>query len=58
MKEKTAIIIAHRLSTIQNTDKIYLLENWNIVESWKYNELMNKKNKFYNLANPEHLILN
>ena len=58
MKWKTTIIIAHRLSTIQNVDKIFVLENGRIVESWNYNELMkNKKGKFYGLANPDHLIL-
>ena len=57
MKWKTTIIIAHRLSTIQNVDRIFVLENGKIVESWNYDELMKKKKKFYNLANPEHLIL-
>ncbi len=58
LKWKTSIIIAHRLSTIQNADKIFMLENWKIVEEWNYEELMNKKSKFYSLANPEHLIIN
>ena len=57
-KWRTSIVIAHRLSTIQNADKIFMLENWKIVEEGNYEELMNKKAKFYNLANPEHLILN
>jgi ABC-type multidrug transport system fused ATPase/permease subunit len=35
-----------------------MLENWKIVEIGNYKELMNKKAKFYNLATPEHLILN
>ena len=58
MKWRTSIVIAHRLSTIQNANKIYMLENWKIVEEGKYNELMDKKGKFYGLANPEHLIIN
>jgi len=58
MKWRTSIVIAHRLSTIQNADKIFMLENWKIVEEGKYNELMDKKGKFYGLANPEHLIIN
>jgi ABC-type multidrug transport system fused ATPase/permease subunit len=57
-KWRTSIVIAHRLSTVQNADKIFMLENGEIVETWKYEELMNKEAKFYNLANPEHLILN
>jgi hypothetical protein len=35
-----------------------MIENWEIIETWTYKELINKKAKFYNLANPEHLILN
>jgi len=57
MKWKTTIIIAHRLSTIQSVDKIFVLENGKVVESWNYEELMKKKWKFYGLANPDHLIL-
>ena len=58
MERRTSIIIAHRLSTIQSVDKIFMLESWEIVESWNYKELMNKKWKFYELANPDHLIIN
>lgn len=57
MKWKTSIIIAHRLSTIQHVDKIFVLENGKVVEEWNYDELMKSKNKFYNLANPDKLIL-
>ena len=57
MKWKTSIIIAHRLSTIQNVDKIFMLENWKIIEFWKYEELISKKGKFFELANPDNLIL-
>lgn len=58
MKWRTSIVIAHRLSTIQNADRIFMLENWKIIEEWNYEELMNKKDKFFKLANPEHLIIN
>jgi ABC-type multidrug transport system fused ATPase/permease subunit len=58
MEWRTSIVIAHRLSTIQNADKIFMVENGKIVESWKYKELMKNKGKFYQLANPEHLIIN
>ncbi len=57
MKGKTSIIIAHRLSTIQHADVIYVLEAWRVVESGSYKELMKKQKKFYDLANPEKLIL-
>ena len=58
MKWRTSIVIAHRLSTIQNSDKIFVLEDWKIVEEWTYNQLMNNKAKFFELSNPEHLIIN
>lgn len=57
IKWKTSIIIAHRLSTIKKVDKIFVLENWKIVESWNYEELMNLWWKFYELANPDKLII-
>lgn len=58
MKWRTSIVIAHRLSTIQNSDKIFVLEDWKIVEEWTYNQLMDNKAKFFELSNPEHLIIN
>ena len=58
MKGRTSIVIAHRLSTIQNADNIFMLEDWKIVEEWNYKELMKKKEKFYNLANPDNLVIN
>ena len=55
---KTSIIIAHRLSTIKKVDRIFVLKDWNIVEEGKYDELLEKKWYFYNLANPEKLVIN
>lgn len=57
MKWRTTLVIAHRLSTIQNSDKIFMLEKWQIVEYWKYEELISKKGKFFELANSDNLIL-
>lgn len=51
LKEKTLIIIAHRLETIKNVDKILVLSNGEIKEAGNYQELLNKKNYFYNLVN-------
>jgi ABC-type multidrug transport system fused ATPase/permease subunit len=34
MKGRTTIIIAHRLTTIKNVDKIFIMKNWEIIESW------------------------
>ncbi|MDD3145358.1 MAG: ABC transporter ATP-binding protein [Candidatus Gracilibacteria bacterium] len=58
MKGRTSIVIAHRLSTIQNSDNIFVLEKGKIVEEGNYQNLIGSKGKFYNLANPEHLIIN
>lgn len=58
MAWRTSIIIAHRLSTIKHADIIYMLEDGKIVDVWTYDELIAKKWKFYELANPEKLILN
>ncbi len=39
LKEKTVITIAHRLSTVKNVDKIYVLDNGQIVQSGTHKEL-------------------
>lgn len=39
---RTTIVIAHRLSTVRKADKIFVLENGEIVESGKHTSLMKK----------------
>lgn len=39
MKWRTTFIIAHRLSTIRKADRIFVFDNWKIIESWTYKEL-------------------
>ena len=46
----TRIVIAHRLSTVMNCDRIIVLENGQVAEEGAYNELMDKRGIFYNLA--------
>lgn len=46
MAGRTSFIIAHRLSTIKNADLILVLNEGNIVESGKHEELL-EKNGFY-----------
>ena len=53
MKGRTSFIIAHRLSTIKNADLILVVNDGEIVEQGKHNELL-KKNGFYaNLYNSQ-----
>lgn len=50
-KDKMAIIVAHRLSTIKNCDKIILLKNGKLIEEGNHNELIERKNEYYELVN-------
>ncbi len=57
MKGKTTvIIIAHRLSTIRNVDKIYVLEEGEIIEAGTYKDLVkNDETLFHRLASLQEL---
>ena len=41
MSERTVFVIAHRLSTVHNANKILVLENGEIVQEGKHDELVN-----------------
>lgn len=49
MKDRTTFVIAHRLSTIRQADKIIVLENGQIAEIGKHNELLKKKGVYQKL---------
>ncbi|MCK4562549.1 MAG: ATP-binding cassette domain-containing protein, partial [Flavobacteriaceae bacterium] len=49
MKDRTTFVIAHRLSTIQQADQILVIEEGNIVERGKHDELITKKGRYFDL---------
>ncbi len=49
IKNRTTFIVAHRLSTIRDADRIVVMEQGKCVEIGTYDELMEKKGKFYEL---------
>ncbi len=46
---RTTFVVAHRLSTIRNANKIVVMDRGKIVEVGTYQELIEKKGKFYEL---------
>ncbi|HCE54033.1 MAG: ABC transporter permease [Lutibacter sp. BRH_c52] len=49
MRNRTTFVIAHRLSTIQKADQILVIENGNIVERGRHEELIAKQGRYYDL---------
>ncbi|GGK55380.1 MULTISPECIES: ABC transporter ATP-binding protein [Flavobacteriaceae] len=49
MQDRTTFVIAHRLSTIQKADQILVIEEGEIVERGKHNELLAKKGRYFDL---------
>jgi ATP-binding cassette subfamily B protein len=49
MKGRTSIVIAHRLSTIRDADLIVVLDQGRIVEQGNHDELLARKQKYYDL---------
>ncbi|MDV2685889.1 ABC transporter ATP-binding protein [Alkalihalophilus lindianensis] len=54
-RNRTTFIVAHRLSTITHADRIVLIENGEIVESGKHDELMKKKGHYQKLFDVQQL---
>jgi ATP-binding cassette subfamily B protein len=49
LKGRTSFVIAHRLSTIRNADLLLVLDQGQIVECGKHDELLNRKGFYFNL---------
>ena len=49
MQDRTTFVIAHRLSTIQKADQILVIEDGNIVEHGKHEELIAANGRYYEL---------
>ena len=49
LQGRTSFVIAHRLSTIRNADLLLVLDEGEIVERGKHDELLAKKGFYYNL---------
>ncbi len=49
MKGKTSVIISHRISSIKHADKIIVLDQGEVIESGKHEELLNEKGAYYEL---------
>lgn len=50
MKNRTSIVIAHRLSTIQHADEIIVIQNGQIIERGKHDELVAKGGQYSKLS--------
>lgn len=49
LKGRTSFVIAHRLSTIRKADRIFVIDQKNIIEQGSHEELMQKKGAYYQL---------
>lgn len=51
MKNRTTLIIAHRLATIKEVDRIYVIENGEVIESGSHHELIdNTKGTYHHMV--------
>ena len=55
LKGRTSFVIAHRLSTIRKADRIFVIDQGNIMESGNHEELMAKKGSYYQLYESQFL---
>lgn len=53
--ESTVVIVAHRLSTIKDVDKIFFLDNGEIIDTGTFEELFERNEKFKNMFLAENI---
>ena len=51
MRERTTIIIAHRLSTVMNADKIVVMNEGQVVDSGRHEDLITRCDLYQRLVN-------
>ncbi len=56
-QNKTIIVIAHRLSTVMNADEIIVINEGKVIETGSHQELINKREHYYNLWKQQFPIL-
>lgn len=49
LKGRTSFVIAHRLSTIKKADRIFVVEDGEIIEEGNHTQLLERKGAYYNL---------
>jgi ATP-binding cassette subfamily B protein len=49
MKNRTTFVIAHRLSTVKNSNVIMVLEQGEIIERGRHEDLLELKGRYYDL---------
>lgn len=54
---RTTVIIAHRLSTIKHADKIVVMSEGRIIEQGSHDELLEKKEAYYNLIEAQRIAM-
>ncbi|MBS4217918.1 ABC transporter ATP-binding protein [Bacillus sp. FJAT-49711] len=57
LKGRTSIIIAHRLSTIRDADKIFVLEQGNIIEEGNHDQLIAHRGEYYRLIEAQFKVM-